>query len=276
VAEPDKAAAVAEAQRLMREAGLSANKAAERVGAGLAVTGRTVKLWAQKAGTPLGALSQEQGKTRGARDALRGYTVERRLALCDRLLGAVEGHVDGADAAGMQKLAMSFAILSDKREHLEGVAACLAAYGDPAYWAWVRAQQDDIAVATGGAPFRLLVPGLGPERFHQTAPALEVAGRRLEEERAARYADDDEDEEDDEDEDGAEDAPEEEAAGGLPELLRAQVARRLTDDELLAELRQRRPEPPPPPRAATTNGAAPAPVRGAPTIRWTEREEDDL
>lgn len=267
--ERDRAAAVAEAVRLMRAEALSANKAAEKVGSGLGVTGRTVKLWAEKAGTPLGALSREAGKTGAATVALQGYTTARRLVLCDKLLAAVEFRLADVEAdcpepRDLQRLAMTFAIASDKRNLLEQQTAEQAAHADLAYWVWQAEHRYQFGDDAG--------PVLHADAFHRLRAVAEAFQRWRREQEAARY-DDDEGEEEDGDDEGDEPVSPPAVRGmsdtELMAALRAQAA------ELRAEFRRpaSQPEPirPPAPEAEAPPPAAPEPrLPDIPGVRWVD------
>lgn len=73
-----RAAAVAAALELVAT-GLSANKASEQIAQPLGTTSRTIKRWAQEAGTPLGEATQDAAK--GAREAAEAQFVARRAEL---------------------------------------------------------------------------------------------------------------------------------------------------------------------------------------------------
>jgi hypothetical protein len=179
-----RAEAVAEARRLILEERLSANEAGARVGAALGVTGRSVLRWAATGGQPLGALSRDAAKTRAATEAWAaqaGYGAVRRLRLADRLLEAIEAQVDLVEPADLGRLAMAFAVTSDKRSQLEDRAAEQAALTDPAYWAWLAAERGRDPVESllrPPPPYSTTVPDVTPARYHATAPALaQLPGR---------------------------------------------------------------------------------------------------
>jgi hypothetical protein len=175
-----RAEAVAEARRLILEEGCSANEAGARVGAPLGVSGRSVLRWAAAGGQPLGALSRDAAKTRAATEAWvaqSGYGALRRLRLADRLLEAIESQVDEVEPADLGRLAMAFAITSDKRSQLEDRAAEQAALADPDYWAWLTKERggeaDPVAsLLRPPPPYAFAVPEVTPARYHVTAPAL--------------------------------------------------------------------------------------------------------
>lgn len=130
--------AVEEAHRLIRDEGLSANKASDRVAEPLGVTGRTVKRWAQEHGTPLGEASQDTAKN--ARTVQADLNAARREGLkadmldkaFDVLARMDEPHIDfrgkdvtevtfpRATSADVRNYAVAFAILVDKMRLEEG------------------------------------------------------------------------------------------------------------------------------------------------------------
>ena len=122
-----KAQAVTDAHALVAQ-GLSANKAAEQVGATIGVTVRTVQTWAEKAGQPLGAAAHaaattakkvadartEQAKAQYAADRASMRTLATR-----RAIEALDAMPE-SKPRDRQALAMVFAILLDKIRLEEG------------------------------------------------------------------------------------------------------------------------------------------------------------
>lgn len=125
-----RAAAVAEAHRLITDEGLSANKAAEQVAKPLGVTSRAVHQWATKAGTNLGDHSHQAANR--AREVQEAQYLAKRAALRNLLLEKVTdilGRMDqpqidfrGKDA---QEVTFPIANASDVRNYAVAAAVLI-------------------------------------------------------------------------------------------------------------------------------------------------------
>jgi hypothetical protein len=128
----DRQQAVKDALRLVGE-GLSANRAAQQVGAEYGVGRQTVQAWAKKAGTPLGGMASVTAKN--AREVAEVEYRARRarlrvdmLRVAEKVLGqidAVSGPAairEGVDKVGRaaQAFSVSLGILIDKIRLEEG------------------------------------------------------------------------------------------------------------------------------------------------------------
>jgi len=131
----DKQRAVTEALRLVGE-GMSANKAAQQVGAANGVGRQAVQSWAKKAGTPLGGMASVTAKN--AREVAEAEYKARRarlrvdmLKVAEKVLARIDSCVrgdrpetfmDAKEGVGRtaQALSVSLGILVDKIRLEEG------------------------------------------------------------------------------------------------------------------------------------------------------------
>jgi transposase len=120
------AQAVADARQLVSK-GMSANKAAEQVGADYGVSRQSVQAWAKAQGTPLGVVASQTAKN--AREvaaeehaALRAELRRDLLRVAALTLKAIPAAVQEGDGKQAQAFALTTAILIDKMRLEEGEA----------------------------------------------------------------------------------------------------------------------------------------------------------